>query len=126
MKFPYPSQIPRRVRWFCAVTLATVAAFAFLAYINSGQAIDDSIGVPGWDTAAAQREVILWFWILLVSEVGLVIAVFSLLRFDGEAEFLPRVFAQSMAAILLSGLGTVGLSAALSVVFIGAAVLAGR
>ena len=56
--------------------------------------------------ATAQRDVTFWLGTFVVSEAGLLVGVFSLLRFGADAEFLPRLFARSMAAILLSALVT--------------------
>jgi hypothetical protein len=114
MKLLPGRHIPRWLRWLTAVTLATVATFALLSYIGAGQGIDDTIGVTGFDIVAAQHQVLLWLWIFLVSEAGLIVAVFSLMRFGAAVELFPRVFARSMAAILLSAMTTV----CLSVVFV--------
>jgi hypothetical protein len=98
--------IPNWLRWVSTAIAATVAAFALLAYVGIGIAAGDSLGTPGFDIAAAQRDVTFWLGIFVVSEAGLLVGVFSLLRFGANAEFLPRMFARSMAAILLSALAT--------------------
>ena len=98
---------PRIATWIVASLagiLATVAALAYLAYIANGIAAGAIIGLPGRevDVAVAQHHAIVWLVTCAVFQFGVVIALFSLLRFGAEADRLVRFASRGVVATLLS------------------------
>lgn len=98
---------PRIATWILAslaAVFATVAALAYLAYIANGIAGGAIIGLPGRevDVAVAQRHAIVWLVMCAVFQFGVVIAIFSLLRFGAEAGRLVRFASRGIVATFLS------------------------
>ena len=87
-----------------AGVFATVAALAYLAYLANGIAAGAIIGLPGRevDIAVAQHHAIVWLVLCAVFQFGVVIALFSLLRFGAEADRFVRFASRGVVATLLS------------------------
>ena len=62
------------------------------------------IGLPGreMDVAVAQHHAIVWLVVCAVFQFGVVIALFSLLRFGAEADRLVRLASRGLVATFLS------------------------
>jgi hypothetical protein len=81
-----------------AGAFSAAAALAYLAYMANGLAAGAIIGLPGRevDAAVAQHHAIAVF------QLGVVIALFSLLQFGAEANPLVRFASRGAVATFLS------------------------
>ena len=79
-------------------------ALAYLAYLANGIAAGAIIGLPGRevDVAVAQHHAVVWLVACVVLQSGVVIALFSLLRFGAEADRLVRFASRGIVATFLS------------------------
>ena len=98
---------PRIATWIVAClagTFSTVAALAYLFYMANGIVAGAIIGLPGreMDVAVAQHHAIVWLVVCAVFQFGVVIALFSLLRFGKEADRLVRLASRGLVATFLS------------------------
>jgi|HubBroStandDraft_6_1064221.scaffolds.fasta_scaffold164346_1 hypothetical protein len=92
---------PRIATWTVAClagAFSAAAALAYLAYMANGLAAGAIIGLPGRevDAAVAQHHAIAVF------QLGVVIALFSLLQFGAEANPLVRFASRGAVATFLS------------------------
>ena len=89
---------------FLTATFATAAALAFLFYMANGIAVGALIGLPGRasEVAAAQHHAAIWLGISAVFQVGVVVGLFSMLRFGADADRIVRYVSRSIAAVFLS------------------------
>ena len=98
---------PRIATWTVAClagAFSAAAALAYLAYMANGLAAGAIIGLPGRevDAAVAQHHAIVWLVMCAVFQLGVVIALFSLLQFGAEANPLVRFASRGAVATLLS------------------------
>jgi hypothetical protein len=98
---------PRIATWIVAclaVAFSTAAALAYLFYVANGIVVGAIIGLPGRETdvAVAQHHATVWLVVCAVFQFGVVIALFSLLRFGAEADRLVRLASRGIVATLLS------------------------
>ena len=98
---------PRIATWIvtCLVGAFSAApALAYLAYLANGIAAGAIIGLPGRevDVAVAQHHAVVWLVACVVLQSGVVIALFSLLRFGAEADRLVRFASRGIVATFLS------------------------
>ena len=98
---------PRIATWIVAClagAFSAAAALAYLAYVANGIAAGAIIGLPGRevDVAVAQHHAAVWLVMCAVFQFGVVIALFSLLRFGAEADRLVRIASRGVDATFLS------------------------
>ena len=96
--------VTKRLRWSFAIAMPVGAAVAYLLYMANGMAAGDMIGIAGLEqaVAASQRYAMFWFAAFWVLQAGVVISVFSLLRFGAEAAPPARYGFRGLVAVLLS------------------------
>lgn len=98
---------PRISTWIVAClggAFSTVAAIAYLFYMANGIVAGAITGLPGRETdvAVAKHDAIVWLVVCAVFQFGVVIALFSLLRFGAEADRLVRLASRGLVATFLS------------------------
>jgi hypothetical protein len=98
---------PRIATWIVAClagAFSASAALSYLAYMANGVAAGAIMGLPGRevDVAVAQHHAVVWLVMCTVFQFGLVIALFSLLRFGAEADRLVRFASRGAVATFLS------------------------
>jgi len=105
---------PRIPTWIVAclaVALSVAAALAYLAYMSNRIAAGAIIGLPGReaDVALMQHHAGVSLVISALFQAGVVIVLFSLLRFGAEADRLVRWTARGAVATFLSFVITLGI-----------------
>ena len=98
---------PRIATWIVAClsgAFSAAAALAYLGYMANGIAAGAIIGLPGreMDVAVAQHHAVVWLVMCAVFQLGVVIALFPLLRFGAEADRLVRFASRGLVATFLS------------------------
>ena len=98
---------PRIATWIVVVlagAFSTFAALAYLLYMANGIAAGAIIGLPGRETdvLVAQHHATVWLVVCAVFQLGVVIALFSLLRFGADADRLVRLSSRGLVAAFLS------------------------
>jgi hypothetical protein len=97
-------RLPRLARWFLAVTFSIFSSMAYFAYMSNGVVAGALIGLPGreGEIAVAQHNATYWYAAFWAFQLGLVISMFSLLRFGSDAASFPRYLLRGLAAVLLA------------------------
>ena len=113
------------IGWIVATILAAAAAYAYFASMSHGMAAGAWIGLPGResDIAFAQRMAMKWFYLSLLLQAGVALAIFSVLRFGQEASIAVRIGSRAIVAAALSLACTLGMAV---LMFVAARVLLGH
>jgi hypothetical protein len=98
---------PHIATWIVAClagAFSVVAALAYLAYMANGVAAGAIIGLPRRevDVAVIQHHAVVWLVMCAVLQFGVVISLFSLLRFGAEADRLVRFASRGVVAAFFS------------------------
>ena len=104
MEYATRERIAPWIRWSSAIVLAILAASAYFAYMSNGLAVGALIGLPGREgqVATAQRYAMYWFAASGILQIGVVILIFSLLRFGSDAAPTVRYLARGLVAVLIA------------------------
>jgi hypothetical protein len=91
------------IRWSSAIFLAILAASAYFACMSNGIVAGALIGIQGreGDVATAQRNAMYWYAASWSFQIGVVIAIFSLLRFGSDAAPVARYLLRVFVAVLV-------------------------
>ncbi len=97
----------RVARWFryaLAITLAVAAAIAYLGYMANGIVVGALIGLPGreGDIVHTQHNAMYWLATFAVLQLGLVIAISSVVQPRADATPLIRCFSRGAVGAMLS------------------------
>jgi hypothetical protein len=92
------------IRWVVAIALAVSAAASYTFYVAQGIVVGALIGLPGrqGDVLLAQHNALYWLAAFAVLQVGLIIAIFSILQFGADATPFARFIGRGTAAAFLS------------------------